>query len=76
MILIDFLNPTYKLSIIGTAQISCFASPIKRKVIKMTTSKKPNEVRQGQTDGHLRYVLMGGIVLAVIAAFVLMSAYQ
>lgn len=44
--------------------------------LKMTTKKTPNEARQGQTDGHVRYVLAGGIALAVVATFVLMSLYQ
>lgn len=41
----------------------------------MTTKKTTNEARQGQTSGHIRYVLAGSLVLCVVAAFVLMSAF-
>jgi len=52
-----------------------FKRRTKRKVSIMTTKKTPNEARQGQTSGNVRYVLLGSLVLAVIAAFVLISAY-
>lgn len=41
----------------------------------MTTKKTTNEVRQGQTSGHLRYVLAGSMALSTVAAFVFMSAF-
>lgn len=41
----------------------------------MTTEKLTNNVRQGQTSGNMRYVVIGSMLLSALAVIGLMFAY-